>query len=54
MNPLFHWVIGLTAARTLARTCPFCGRVQIVAAGKKHEAVSCRRCGGRVPPKSPK
>ena len=34
----------------LKRTCPKCKRDQIVPSARKHEAVSCRFCGARIPP----
>lgn len=34
------------------RTCPKCGHRQIVAADRARQAVTCRHCGGSIPPKS--
>ena len=34
----------------LKRTCPKCKRDQIVPSAKKHETVSCKFCGAKIPP----
>jgi uncharacterized paraquat-inducible protein A len=38
------------AAMGRRRICPKCGHRQVVALVLHHEAVSCRRCGSRIPP----
>jgi len=46
MNPLLLSLIkGLNK-----RTCQKCKRDQIVSAGKKRVAVSCKFCGAEIPP----
>jgi hypothetical protein len=35
----------------LARTCPACGRRQVVPSSRKRHGVPCRNCGALVPPK---
>jgi len=48
MSILFQAVIS--AILNLKRTCPKCGRDQIVPAGKRTETVACKFCGAHIPP----
>lgn len=50
MNPLLAWIVAHTTARTLARTCGRCGKVQAVPQARAREAVACAACGALVPP----
>lgn len=49
MNPLLAWIVAHTTARTLARTCGRCGKVQAVARERAREAVPCAACGALMP-----
>lgn len=51
MNSIFQWAVGLVTAVALSRTCPTCGKVQVVPRQKKAETVPCTRCGTPIPPK---
>jgi len=44
---------ALAAIRGLKRTCPRCGKEQIVLREEKHLAVPCRFCGVSIPPAKP-
>lgn len=43
-------IIG--ALRGLKRTCPGCGKVQLVPKSRKYDRVKCMRCGAEIPPAS--
>ncbi len=48
MNPLFISAVTGTIVG-LKRTCPKCGRVQVVASNKRRESVRCKFCGTEIP-----
>ncbi|MGE4297353.1 MAG: hypothetical protein AB7E47_04925 [Desulfovibrionaceae bacterium] len=50
MHPfLFASIIG--AIRGLKRTCPKCGKPQVVRSEQRDMTVACRFCGAPMPPR---
>jgi len=49
-NP-WLWSI-LIGTHLLRRTCPKCGREQMVSKEKIKETVNCKHCGAAMPPKT--
>lgn len=49
MNPLFQWVIAHSVMKSLARECPRCKHVQIVAKSQATLPVPCKKCGTAIP-----
>ncbi|WP_156919911.1 30S ribosomal protein S27 [Syntrophorhabdus aromaticivorans] len=49
---MFHIIAALSTVFHLARTCPRCGRRQIVPRSASGKTVKCKFCGADVPPKS--
>lgn len=47
--PLLAAIVGTILG--LKRTCPECGREQIVSSSQKHLAVRCKFCGEDIPPR---
>ncbi|MFN7929897.1 MAG: hypothetical protein U0Y68_18515 [Blastocatellia bacterium] len=52
MNPFIYWLISHTVTKNLARRCPKCYRVQVVAKDRQHETVRCKWCSEPMPPKT--
>ena len=42
---------ALAAVKTLERVCPECRHTQVVGPSQRGATVSCKKCGGRIPPK---
>lgn len=51
MWPIISPLVTIIA---LKRTCPRCGKSQVVPREKRHETVPCKHCGAPVPPEKPK
>jgi transcription elongation factor Elf1 len=42
---------AIMAVLALKRTCPKCGREQLVSKDEKHKSVKCKFCETTIPPK---
>jgi len=47
MWPIISPIVSILA---LKRTCPVCGKTQIVPKHRRHETVVCHHCGAEIPP----
>lgn len=50
MNPIFQWMIALTARKSLSRKCPYCGGINPVPQALLKEPIRCRQCAREIPP----
>jgi ribosomal protein S27E len=47
MNPIGH---GIFKALRNKRTCPNCGKQQVVPPERRDQTVECKHCGAEIPP----